>query len=811
MKDWKTMIRRGALTAILLSLVCTIALAALSYPFTSVTTDSVRMRKSPSSSAVVLENLKQGTSVEVLGASGSYFQVRVNGQKGYVLKDYISTAADVMVTPTPEPVLTAEGYPYVTVTRDSVNLRAQKSVRSTLLRKIPESASITVNEVSGTWANVTYGKYTGYVKTDYIVIKKIVKPAKATATPTPIPTLSPEEDAGGYRVLQRGDTGAEVKALQLAMIELGFLKGAADGNFGAATENAVIQFQLKNEYPATGIVDANLQAFLYAGKPKNSQGTAGKINTLSPAAGVSIRKGNTGDAVGEIQSALKALGYYKGEITNTYDSATQSAVKAFQKKNGLTADGVAGQTTRALLTSGSALAASETPTPSPSPTPTPAPTYQVPTESVKQGSEGEDAKTVQRRLKELGYYRGNVDGKFGRASVNALKAFQEAHGLEADGVAGKGTFAVLFSDQALAKGATPTPAVIPTPASDGTTAAPVYDTLRPGDGGDAVALLQERLIVLNYLNGTADGNYGEQTKNAVKAFQKANGLTVDGSAGPETLAVLYSTNAKAAAQATATPKATAKASATATPAPATASGDTLKKGDKGNAVKSLQTKLIELGYLSGKADGVYGTKTYEAVVAFQQANKLSADGVAGSKTQTKLNSSSAVAAQSASATASATAAPTAPSTAVVTKPRASQVIYANWYSNVKAIAKKYPYATVYDYGSGISWQIHIFSLGAHADYEPLTASDTAKMVKVFGGNTWNPKAVWVIFANGEVYMASTHSMPHEVQHIKDNNFAGHSCLHFPRTQEQVEAIGPYATSHQTTIDAGWAATQKMIQ
>ena len=116
---------------------------------------------------------------------------------------------------------------------------------------------------------------------------------------------------------------------------------------------------------------------------------------------------------------------------------------------------------------------------------------------------------------------------------------------------------------------------------------------------------------------------------------------------------------------------------------------------------------------------------------------------------------------------------------------------------------------VYDFGSGISYQVHIFSLGAHADYEPLTANDTAKMLKIFGKNTWNPKPIWVIFADGSVYMASTHSTPHGTQHMTDNNFAGHSCIHFPRTQEQVEAIGPYATKHQSTIDAGWATTQKM--
>ena len=67
----------------------------------------------------------------------------------------------------------------------------------------------------------------------------------------------------------------------------------------------------------------------------------------------------------------------------------------------------------------------------------------------------------------------------------------------------------------------------------------------------------------------------------------------------------------------------------------------------------------------------------------------------------------------------------------------------------------------------------------------------------------------MIFADGSVYMASTHSMPHEVQHIRDNNFEGHCCIHFPRTQEQVTNIGPYATSHQEMIDKGWAATQAM--
>ena len=136
---------------------------------------------------------------------------------------------------TAEPTATLEivsSYPYTTKTKVKVNLRATRSLRGELLRHIPAGAEITVNSVSqkSGWANVTYGKYTGYVKTEYIILKE-VKVIKVTPTPTPVPTLSPEENAGGYKILQKGDTGADVTALQEALIELGFMKGTADGAY----------------------------------------------------------------------------------------------------------------------------------------------------------------------------------------------------------------------------------------------------------------------------------------------------------------------------------------------------------------------------------------------------------------------------------------------------------------------------------------------------------------------------------------------------------------------------------------------------
>ncbi len=823
MKRWNRHIRRGLMITAALVLVCATALAAISYPFNTVTTASVRLRRNPSSRATVLKNLSQGASVEVLGSSGNYFKVKYDKYTGYVLKEFINTDENVMVTATPEVEETVSSYPYTTVTRDTVNLRGAKSTRAKLVKRIPKGATVTVSGVNGSWAEVTYDQYSGYCKSEFLVLKKVVKitTPKPTPTPTPIPTLTPEEDAGGYTVLQQGDSGSAVKSLQRAMNELGFLTGGIDGNFGEATKLAVIQFQMKNEYPATGIMDANVQAFLYAGQVLNALGETVKIKTLSPAGGASMHLGNVGDEVGELQRRLTELKYYKGEINDTYDEETVKAVRAFQKKNGLKSDGVAGAETRRAISAATAVAADATQAPPPTPvvTPTAEPVYEIPTESVKLNSKGNAAKQVQKRLKELGYYRGQLDGIFGKGSVTALTNFQTAHGIDPNGIAGPATYAVLFSSAALPSGVTPSPApatetpmVVTEPTAVPQPTAVPYTTLRKGDTGDDVALMQERLIVLYYLEeGSADGNYGTKTVQAVRNFQKQNSLTVDGTAGAETLTRLYDAAALPAAQATATPKPTATpAGATATPAPQTTSG-VLKKGDKGAEVKSLQARLNELGYTVGKPDGVFGAKTFLAVISFQKMNRLTADGIAGKKTLEKLNSASAISAGGTAATAtpkpSPTPIPTAPP--ISTTMSASKVIYANWYTTVKAIARKYPYCTVYDFSSGISWQIHIFSLGAHADYEPLTANDTAKMMRVFGSNTWNPKAVWVQFADGSIYLASTHNMPHETQHIKDNNFNGHSCLHFPRTQAQVEAIGQYATSHQTTIDAAWLKTQQM--
>ena len=404
---------------------------------------------------------------------------------------------------------------------------------------------------------------------------------------------------------------------------------------------------------------------------------------------------------------------------------------------------------------------------------------------IKLGVTGDAVSSLQTRLTQLGYYDANVDGTCKADDVAAIKAFQEKNGLKVDGVAGYDTQSKMYSVTAVMYSGAIAGGTVDT-----------YTTLRKGATGAEVISLQTRLIELGYLSGAADGKYGVATAEAVTLFQKNNGLLRDGIAGKDTQTKLYSATAVKAETATATPAPTSSL---------------IMQGDSNDSVRELQARLIQLGYLTGSADGKFGVQTFEALKAFQRKNGLKVDGIAGANTLSVLNSSSAI---SNGNTVTATATPTAStggSTGTVTKPTASMVKYANWYTTVKALAKKYPYATVYDFSTGLSWQVHMFSFGAHADAEPLTAQDTANLEKAFGGNTWNPKAVWVIFADGSVYMASTHSMPHSPQHRTDNNFDGHLCIHFPRTSAQVTAIGPYATSHQKCIDQGWLTTQSMIK
>ena len=544
---------------------------------------------------------------------------------------------------------------------------------------------------------------------------------------------------------------------------------------------AIEEFERKNSLVVDGSLSATDQNLLYSTWALDASVAVTPTPTPVPEMPKDVvRPGDKSNDVKLVQTRLTELGYLTSKVTGTFDDDSVKALKKFQKANGLDADGVCGVQTRAVLFAAHPVYAVPTATPVTASNETPAPSYAPITKencvTIKAGSQGMDVKRLQLRLQELGYYTSRQDGIYLTDDIAAVRAFQKANGLTADGKAGYNTQTVLYSDAAKRAD---------TAASDVISSSKAA-TLRYGSQGVEVQTLQSKLISLGYLTGSADGRFGSATRRAVKAFQQANGLSPDGIVGAATQAKLGDGTASSGTVSNTVPYVT------------------LYKGATGEAVKAMQNRLIALGYLTGKADGKFGNQTSLALIAFQRANGLKADGIMGAATTKKLNQTSGT--TNAGGTTTVTTPSAAPNATTIS---AASVRYANWYTEIRAKARKYPNVTVYDFSTGISWQLNIFSNGAHADAVPITAEDTAKMNKAFGKTTWNPKPVWVMFSDGSVYMASTHNTPHGTYNNKStNNFAGHLCVHFPRTQAEVESIGPYATSHQKAIDQGWEATQK---
>lgn len=137
------------------------------------------------------------------------------------------------------------------------------------------------------------------------------------------------------RVLKLGTSGDDVKKLQENLNALGYNTGTPDGKFGNNTQNAVILFQKVYGLDADG---------------KAGSATQNAINTAINRKNKNIlAKGQISNDVKNLQNDLKTLGFLSGSVDGKFGSGTETAVKAFQQKYGLTPDGLVGNTTKAKL------------------------------------------------------------------------------------------------------------------------------------------------------------------------------------------------------------------------------------------------------------------------------------------------------------------------------------------------------------------------------------------------------------------------------------------------------------------------------
>ena len=526
--------------------------------------------------------------------------------------------------------------------------------------------------------------------------------------------------------------------------------------------------------------------------------------------------GDEADEVATIQTALKQLKLYSAGITGHYGEKTEAAVKKFQKKYAFEDNGIVDEDTRAALyeAAGITYTASGSSSSSSSSASSSSSSSVSGSAILRYGTRSDDVIKLQQNLTKLGLYTGTISGHYGSITEAAVMNFQRKNGLSADGIAGAKTLAkieekVYGSSSSSSSGSSSSSSSSGSSSSSSSSsnaAANSSGLLKYGVRSDAVRTLQQNLKTLGYYDGSVTGNFGRLTKEAVYNFQKANGLSADGVAGAKTLSSIsgkLSGNSSSGNSSSSGNNSSGSSSSNNSSDSSTLLNTSvmLQQGSSSSEVLKLQNMLASLGFYTGNKTGNFGALTADAVMAYQKSKGLTADGIAGKKTLAAINADYSGKGSTSAGTTNGT---TAPSTQT-----AGNVIYENFYNWRRNYANG-EYCTVYDFSTGYSWKLRIMTKDAHMDAEPATAEDTAIMLKAFGGKTtWTPKAVWVTFSDGKTYIGSTHDVPHSPQHLSNNNFNGHLCVHFPISMEKAQSIGPYATSHQEAINEGWAATQKL--
>lgn len=390
----------------------------------------------------------------------------------------------------------------------------------------------------------------------------------------------------------------EIKPIQQALKDKGFYKEAITGIAKETTYGAVISFQESRGLTADGMVGNSTRARLF-----NDEN--GGDDLMLP-----LSTGDKGDYVLYLQHGLRIMCCSPGSIDGVYGSGTAAAVSNFQSKYGIAQTGTCDTTTWNKL-------------------------KQLIIE-------------IQKRLQNRGYNVPLIDGIATSALAEAIKQFQEANYLTADGQVGPSTYDILMSD--IPDGATDAlplklksrgPRVLyfqyalrincinpngtdgvfgagteagvkryQTKAgitSDGIVGTATWEQMRKD-----ITPIQTALGNKGYDVGFVDGIATDKVYNAVLKYQTDNGLTADGMVGTATKAMLLG----------------------GTSGSGTISS-TLKAGSNGSLTLYLQRLLNELGFQVA-LNGIFDNQTRDAAIAFQNANGLVADGVVGGGTWKKL-------------------------------------------------------------------------------------------------------------------------------------------------------------------------------
>ena len=438
--------------------------------------------------------------------------------------------------------------------------------------------------------------------------------------------------------IRQGDSGTAVFTLQRQLNRitkdypfLGLL--TVDGVFGAKMAATVRAFQKQFNLTADGVVGRQAWykiSYIYVSVKDLAELTSeGEVSsgTLSDGTwgGTVLRTGSTGSAVEQLQFWLNTLAQYESSIPSltvdgVYGTGTANTVRAFQRKYGLTVDGVVGRDTWTELYDQFRSIQSDNGTPN-----------AYPGTALRQGSSGQNVRLVQFWLKiaRTVYSSLNnvtVDGIFGSSTVAAVRRFQTYFGLTSDGVVGRTTWNKLYEVYNDIANRLLSPSLRP---------GEYPGVLRNGSTGTAVRELQFYLYLMSAYQSSIpsvsiDGRFGAATEAAVRAYQRFAGLTVDGIVGRKTWDSLYG---KASALRSSGPVVTLKR----LPYP----GTPLTVGTDSSAVLYYTLLLQRIAYYydsvaSPAFSSQYTQETADATASAQELLGLPATGVADAETWTSV-------------------------------------------------------------------------------------------------------------------------------------------------------------------------------
>ncbi|MHA6757558.1 C40 family peptidase [Streptacidiphilus sp. PAMC 29251] len=342
------------------------------------------------------------------------------------------------------------------------------------------------------------------------------------------------------------------------------------------------------------LLPAALGALLVGGFAASASASPAPIDLNSASCPANMVQGEDDGCVTQLQTLLDTHGFSLS-VDGDFGAGTVAAVRTFQSETGIAVDGQVGPQTKGQLYVSSTSV----------PDPVNLLSAQCPT-SITQGEDDGCVTELQELLDAQGA-RVSVDGDFGSSTLAAVKSFQTAHGLGVDGQAGPQTKSALYGTAG-----TPSPAI-------NLLSSQCPTNITQGEQDGCVTTLQS-LLDAHGAAVTVDGTFGANTLAAVRTFQSAQGLGVDGQVGPLTKAALY--------------RAVSTAPGAPSPIPLDSSScpTSLTEGEHDGCVTTLQSFLNSWGaHLS--VDGDFGAHTFTAVESFQAAHGLGVDGQVGPQTK----------------------------------------------------------------------------------------------------------------------------------------------------------------------------------